>query len=61
MDMSREEREYTIEQIDKLIRLAQDAQYHRMEGPQVLFEESQEELEKQRRHVLSMDGIEDDY
>ncbi|WJZ27993.1 hypothetical protein NCTGTJJY_CDS0114 [Serratia phage 92A1] len=56
--MSEEERNYIIEQLDILISLAQEAQYQRIEGSEELITESQAALEKQRAHILSMDGIE---
>lgn len=61
MNMSEEEKEYIIENIDELIRLARKAQFQRMEGPHEEADEANTALEKQRRKILSMDGIEDDY
>lgn len=56
--MGEEEQAYVIEQLDKLIRLADDVTYHRMEGPHELYLEAVAALEKQRKHILAMDGIE---
>lgn len=61
MTISNEEQCYIVEQIDKLINLAQEVMYQRLEGPQKLFEEAEAALEKQRKHILAMDGIEYDY
>lgn len=54
MTMSGEEQCYIVEQIDKLIQLAQEVMYQRLEGPQKLFEEAEAALEKQRRYLESI-------
>lgn len=54
MAISDEEQCYIVEQIDKLIKLAQEVMYQRLEGPQKFFEEAEAALEKQRQHLESI-------
>lgn len=61
MNMSEEEKEYIIENIDELIRLAKQAGVMAELGTEDQYIQSIMALDKQRRQVLSMDGIEYDY
>lgn len=61
MNMSEEEKEYIIENIDELIRLAKHAGVMAELGTEDQYIQSIMALDKQRRQVLSMDGIEYDY
>lgn len=59
--MSEEEKNYIIENVDKLIKLAKIVGALASHGTQEEYDEAVLILEKQRRQILSMDGIEDDY
>lgn len=61
MTMSDEEQCYIVEQIDKLIHLAVEAGSLQALGLSGEGKKAIEALEKQRKHVLAMDGIEYDY
>lgn len=61
MNMSEEEKEYIIENIDKLIRLAKKVGTSSIIGTDDEYIQSIIALDKQRLNVLSMDGIEGDY
>lgn len=56
--MSSEERDYTIEQVDKLIVLARIVGSLEHVGTEKEYDSYIAELKKQRLHLLSMDGIE---
>ncbi|QHB49453.1 hypothetical protein [Klebsiella phage PhiKpNIH-6] len=61
MNMSEEEKEYIIENIDELIRLAKKVGTASIIGTDDVYIQSIIALDKQRLKVLSMDGIEGDY
>lgn len=61
MTMSDEEQCYIVEQIDKLIHLAKKVASLQPNGSQEDYEKAKVALEKQRKHILAMDGIEYDY
>lgn len=56
--MSSEERDYIIEQVDKLIVLARIVGSLEHVGTEKEYDSYIAELKKQRLHLLSMDGIE---
>ncbi|QPB08919.1 hypothetical protein CPT_Metamorpho_182 [Klebsiella phage Metamorpho] len=47
-----------VEAVNKVIRIAQEVQFQRMEGPQQLYEDSLEDLENAKSDLLK---IIDDY
>lgn len=61
MNMSEEEKEYIIENIDELIRLAKNVGAASIIDTDDGYIQSIVALDKQRLKVLSMDGIEGDY
>jgi hypothetical protein len=61
MNMSEEEKEYIIENIDELIRLAKKVGTASIIDTDDAYIQSIIALDKQRLQVLSMDGIEGDY
>lgn len=61
MTMSDEEQCYIVEQIDELISLAKSTGVLAAIGTEAEFEEAAVKLEKKRKHILAMDGIEYDY
>lgn len=61
MNMSEEEKEYIIENIDELIRLSKKAGTASIVGSDDDYIAAIIALDKQRLKVLSMDGIEGDY
>ena len=61
MTMSDEEQCYIVEQIDKLIKLAKHAGVMAAIGTEDEYTFAAEALQKQRKHILAMDGIEYDY
>lgn len=43
-----------VEALDKVIRISQEVQYQRMEGPQQLYDEALEELEIAKDDLLKV-------
>ncbi|QQG32332.1 hypothetical protein CkP1_0121 [Citrobacter phage CkP1] len=60
MNMSEEEKNYIIEQLDELISLAKHVADMSAFGTEDEYETANDNLQRQRKKILSMDGIEYD-